>query len=330
MGLRAAAFTLVGAAVVASGCRGEPAAGAGNGTPASRQTSEASVQTRPVPIETPDSARLMGLLRMLAHDSMGGRAPGTPGSAAARRIIVGALAEAAVAPLGGSYEHAFAWEAGRGVNVIGLVPGTEASSTIVLTAHYDHVGVRDGDIFNGADDNASGTATVLEIARLVALEPLRSTLVVALLDAEEVGLQGARAFVADPPVPLENALNVNLDMVARSAGLLWAAGAFHTPALRPVLESVAAGAPMTLRLGHDRPGAPEGDDWTQSSDHGPFHDEGIPFVYFGVEDHPDYHRPTDDFERVDPGEFLASVRTILMAVRALDAALPLSQEPSPE
>jgi hypothetical protein len=84
---------------------------------------------------------------------------------------------------------------------------------------------------------------------------------------------------------------------------------------------------VTLRLGHDRPDAPEGDDWTNSSDHAPFHQAGIPFVYFGVEDHDDYHRPTDDFERVDPGEFTAAVRTILMAIRALDAALPLEETP---
>ena len=150
-------------------------------------------------------------------------------------------------------------------------------------------------------------------------------MVLALFDAEEKGLRGARAFVADPPVPLRDiALNVNLDMVARGDGLLWAGGAYHTPALAPILEGVAADAPVTLRLGHDRPGAPEGDDWTGSSDHAPFHRAGIPFVYFGVEDHPDYHRPTDDFENVDPANFMANVRTILAAVRALDAELPLA------
>ncbi len=85
---------------------------------------------------------------------------------------------------------------------------------------------------------------------------------------------------------------------------------------------------MTLRLGHDRPGAPEGDDWTGASDHRAFHEAGVPFVYFGVEDHADYHRPTDDFERVDPGEYVRSVRTILGAVRALDAALPISDRPT--
>jgi len=94
-----------------------------------------------------------------------------------------------------------------------------------------------------------------------------------------------------------------------------------------VLESVADRAPLALRLGHDRPDAPEGDDWTTQSDHGAFHAAGIPFVYFGVEDHPDYHRPTDDFEAVNPADFVGAARTVLAALRALDAALPL---PPPE
>jgi Zn-dependent M28 family amino/carboxypeptidase len=213
------------------------------------------------------------------------------------------------------------------VNLVGAVTGRGGSEdVIVLTAHYDHVGVREGEIFNGADDNASGAAALLEIARRVAAEPLEHTLVVALLDAEESGSQGARAFVEDPPVALERvALNVNLDMVSRTAGLLWAGGASHTPSLRPVLERVSAMAPVTLRLGHDRPGAPEGDDWTHLSDHAAFHARGIPFVYFGVEDHEDYHRPTDDVERIDPGEYVAAVRTILIGLRELDAALPLPE-----
>ena len=272
-----------------------------------------------------DSAGLLRDLSILAADSMEGRAPGTVGSRRARSFLVRSLEAIGVEPLGVGYRHPFTWPGGAGENLLGSIRGAGGSTAvIVLTAHFDHEGVRDGVVFNGADDNASGVAAALEVARHVAVSPLRHTLIVALLDAEEDGLQGARAFIDVPPVPLERvALNVNLDMVSRTGGLLWAAGAHHTPALRPLLESVAADAPVELRLGHDRPGAPEGDDWTGASDHAPFHAAGIPFVYFGVEDHPDYHRPTDDFERVDPGEYVDAVRTILSGLRALDAALPL-------
>jgi peptidase M28-like protein len=278
-----------------------------------------------------DSARLMRKLSVLSHDSMRGRATGSRGSGMARAFILRQLIEAGVEAVQGGHERSFSLPRGRsGVNVLGLVPGT-TERVIVLTAHYDHLGVRGGDIFNGADDNASGTAAVLEIARVLVTQPLESTVVVALFDAEEVGLRGAQAFVQSPPVDFETiSLAINLDMVSRSDGVLWASGASHTPALRPLLETVAREAaaaepPLMLRLGHDRRDAPEGDDWTHSSDHGPFHDAGIPFIYFGVEDHTDYHRPTDDYERIDPGEFVAAVRTILSALRAVDAALPLPQ-----
>jgi Zn-dependent M28 family amino/carboxypeptidase len=275
-----------------------------------------------------DSARLIRDLWVLAHDSMQGRAPGTSGSLRARAFLERELATAGARPPAGGFAQPFEWPEGRGVNLIGIVPGRgDGNEVIVLSAHYDHVGVREGQIYNGADDNASGAVALLEIMRDIVADPLRHTLVVALLDAEEQGSRGAAAFVASPTVPIDRiALNVNLDMVARTDGVLWAGGAYHTPALRPILERVAARAPLTLRLGHDRPGAPEGDDWTNQSDHGEFHAAGIPFVYFGVEDHPDYHRPTDDVERVDPGEYVASVRTILLGLRALDAALPLAPD----
>jgi len=273
-----------------------------------------------------DSARLLTHLSVLAHDSMEGRGMGTDGAARARRYLVAELRRLGVEPLGERYEAPFdLGRRGTGVNLLGVVPGTAPAGVIVLSAHYDHDGVRSGEIYNGADDNASGVAAVLEIARVLEAEPGRNTVVIALFDDEEAGLNGARAFVAEPPLPLDGVLlNVNLDMVSRANGLLWGAGTHHTPALRPVLEAVAAGAPLELRLGHDRPGAPEGDDWTSQSDHQAFHEQGIPFVYFGVEDHPDYHRPTDDFDRVDPGDFVRSARTILLALKALDAALPLS------
>jgi len=281
---------------------------------------------------SPDSARLLRDLSVLAHDSMAGRATGTPGAARARAFILDELDAAGIAPAGPSMVQEFTWPGGEGANVVGRIDGRsrEDAEVIVLSAHYDHLGIYRGQVYNGADDNASGVAALLEIARLLRAEPLEHPALIAFFDAEEKGLRGSRAFAAAPPVPITDiALDVNLDMVARTSGLLWASGSSHTSALRPILEDVAARAPMALRLGHDRPGAPEGDDWTGSSDHAPFHHAGVPFVYFGVEDHPDYHGPGDDFDKIDPGDFLASVRTILLGIRALDAALPLDTPERP-
>jgi hypothetical protein len=285
---------------------------------------------------TADSATILGYLRALSADDMEGRGTGTEGAAKARAWLEKRLGEVGIAPLDGGYEHSFTWRASgdtavhTGVNLLGSVPGTEPGSrVIVASAHYDHLGIRNGQIYNGADDNASGAVGLLAMARALRGHPLRHTVIWAEFDAEEEGLRGARAFVGNPPVPLGTiALDLNLDMVSRTAGLLWAAGAHQTPALRPILEKVAARSPVELRLGHDRPGAPEGDDWTNQSDQGAFNAVGIPFVYLGVEDHPDYHRPTDDFDKIDPGEYMNALRASLMILLALDEALPLPTEGS--
>ena len=275
-----------------------------------------------------DTARVVADLRVLAADSMEGRATGTPGSARARRFLVDAFGEAGLQPFGASFEQPFELESGgvalQAVNVVGYVAGEEPDGpVIVITAHYDHLGIQDGVIYNGADDNASGTAVLLAIARHLRESAPNHTVILAALDAEELGLRGAQAFVQDPPVERDRiALNINLDMVGRnSRGEMYVAGAYHYPFLRPLLEEVAANAPLRLRLGHDSPDLPPGNDWTQQSDHAAFHAVGIPFVYFGVEDHPDYHRPTDDAERIAPGFLAASVATIISAVELLDENL---------
>ena len=141
----------------------------------------------------------------------------------------------------------------------------------------------------------------------------------------KAGFSGSRAFVATPPVPKERiALNVNLDMVSRSDKReIFIAGTYHTPALKAPLEEVARRAPITVLFGHDRPKAIAGgvDDWTSQSDHGSFHAAKIPFVYFGVEDHADYHKPTDTADKINRGFFVDVAETILCAILALDVKL---------
>jgi hypothetical protein len=104
-------------------------------------------------------------------------------------------------------------------------------------------------------------------------------------------------------------------------GVLWAAGTNDTPAFRPLLDSLVMTAPVTLKLGHDRTGVPGEQDWRGSSDHGAFRSAGIPFLYFGVEDHQDYHKPSDDPETLTPKFFGEAVATIEAALRRLDTVL---------
>ena len=280
-----------------------------------------------------DSAALVRRVEVLAHDSMEGRETGTPGSARARRYLVAELERIGVERVGASYEHPFDFRGTggrgsmRGVNLLAKVTGTRFPDRyLVVTAHYDHVGIgrpeRGDSIYNGADDNASGVSALLAIAEHLRREPPSVSVLLALLDAEEIGLEGASALLAKPPVPAGSLLaNVNLDMVSHSErGELYVAGPGRYPFLRPILDPVASRSPVRVLFGHDRAGPSPDYDWTLQSDHGVFHRARIPFVYFGVEDHEDYHRPSDEPDSITPGFFVQATRTIIDAVRALDAS----------
>lgn len=276
-----------------------------------------------------DADRLMSTVAQLADPKFEGRGAGTPGGIAARGVIGERFRAIDLEPTARGYLLPFPLTRksataaqGEGVNVAGVCPGRDPKLAVfVVSAHYDHLGIRDGVIYPGADDNASGVAVLLELAAYCRKNPLRRSIVFAAFDAEEGGLQGARAFVASPPIAKERiALNVNLDMVSRSEKReIYIAGTSHTPDVKPVLEAVAAKARVKVVFGHDRAGTGS-DDWTTQSDHYAFHAAKIPFVYFGVEDHADYHKPTDTADKINRAFFVDAAETILDALLALDAA----------
>jgi Zn-dependent M28 family amino/carboxypeptidase len=277
----------------------------------------------PVTLPAVDSTRLMSDLAALADDSMEGRQVGTPGGARARRFVQARYAAIGLDTLSSGALERFPVKGSRGeaANVVGLVPGRSRPGRIILvTAHYDHLGTTNGEVYNGADDNASGTAALLAIATWFRQHPPANTLMFVALDGEEEGLLGAEAFVRDHPVSPDSILiDINLDMVSRSTKReLFAVGPKRYPALVPYLARTACAAPVQLMLGHDK-GWPGEEDWTMQSDQGVFNAIGIPFVYFGVEDHADYHRTTDDVSRIDPGFFLASSRVIALFASLVDA-----------
>jgi Zn-dependent M28 family amino/carboxypeptidase len=310
-----------GIVLVALGCRvlSAQAAGSASGHEAARG------------LPALDSARLLADLSALAADSMEGRRIGTPGGARARAYLMRALTLIELAPASDRLDLPFT-APGRGgatlngVNLAAVVRGTvHPGRYVVVSAHYDHLGigrpVKGDSLYNGADDNASGTAGVLAIARWFKGHPPENSIIFALFDGEEAGDLGSKAFVERPPVPLERIIaNVNLDMVSRNArGELYAAGATPNPVMRPLLERLAASASVTLLLGHDT-GLGQ-DNWTGQSDQSSFHAKEIPWVYFGVEDHPDYHRPSDDAAHIQPAFFYHAVQTVAAFVSLLDASL---------
>lgn len=190
-----------------------------------------------------------------------------------------------------------------GHNAGAWIPGSDpqlAKEFIVLGAHYDHLGTRDGEVFAGADDNASGIAMLIETARRIAtgqVKPKRSVVFVA-FDLEENMLWGSRWFAAHPPWPIEQVkLFMTADMIGRSLGnlplpVVFVMGSERATHLREALDDV--GAPKGLevcRLGIDIVGT--------RSDYGPFRDREIPFLFFSTGEHPDYHTPADTPDKID-------------------------------
>lgn len=283
---------------------------------------------------TAQQAQWLEDVRILSADEMQGRDTGSPGGEMARNYIVGRLEALGVAPppMGRLQPWEMQGRTGagprtfNGVNIIGLIPGTRrADRYIVVTAHYDHVGVNaEGQVFNGADDNASGVATMLALAAdLKRQAPEHSVLIVA-LDGEERGLLGARHFVEAPPMPLESiAMNLNFDMTARAEtdGKLWVTGTYQHPTFRPMLEGIPANGAVALAFGKDTPQDTGADNWVEASDHAAFHRAGVPFLYLGVNYHPDYHRPSDDFDKIIPSVFISATELSIAAFRALDSSL---------
>lgn len=273
-----------------------------------------------------DAKQLLSDIKYLSSDELEGRSADLPSMQKTRDFVEKRFEESGIKALGVSYQQHFeikqrrSTEVLKGVNFVGQIKGTKQSNKfIIITAHYDHDGIRNSQIYNGADDNASGTAALFAVAKYFSKKKPEHTLIFVAFDAEEKGLLGARHFVANLPVKKESILlNMNMDMISRSdKNELYAVGTSHYPQFKPALEKVQKKAKIKLSLGHDIPGTGR-EDWTFQSDQGAFHREKIPFIYFGVEDHDDYHKPTDDFERIHPKFYVRSVETIIAAIKMLD------------
>jgi hypothetical protein len=204
-----------------------------------------------------------------------------------------------------------------GRNVGAWLPGTDpelADEFIIISAHYDHLGVRGGRIYPGADDNASGVSMLLETADWFAQEgnrPKRSLAFVA-FDLEEEMLWGSRWFAAHPPWPIEQVkLFITADMIGRSLGglplpMVFVMGSEYATASGELLD--AAGTPEGLevaRLGVDLIG--------KRSDYGAFWDRQIPFLFFSTGEHPDYHSPNDTPDRVEYDR-VAQISSLIAAI----------------
>lgn len=268
----------------------------------------------------PDAAAIVGRLeqpaaaiRYLADDALHGRLAGSPGERCAAQYIAARFDHIGLDPGGsdGGYfqsvhlssainPHA---PSGQGRNVVGLLPGTHPDlrdEAVVIGAHYDHLGtggfgsLAPGEeaIHNGADDNASGVGALLRVAELLADRPLPRTVVFVAFTGEEFGLIGSAHYASHPVVPLDRTTAMlNMDMVGRLADrplILYGSGtAEEWPAL---LERVARDHEIRLSINEEGFGP---------SDHTSFYGNEVPVLHFFTNAHEDYHRPSDDWQKID-------------------------------
>jgi hypothetical protein len=196
-------------------------------------------------------------------------------------------------------------ELGRVANVVALRRGSDprlAREAVVVGAHYDHLGRgefaslapdRRGEVHNGADDNASGAAGLVALARaFAAAPPTRRTLVLAAFTGEEAGLAGSAEYVRSPAWPLvDTVAMLNLDMIGRlREDQLTVFGVASSPDFRPLVEAATAGLGLAARFEEDGFGP---------SDQTSFYARGVPVLAFFTGIHPQYHTPDDDASGVD-------------------------------
>ncbi len=278
-----------------------------------------------VPVRVLDSFQIMTDFEFLSSPACEGRKPGTAGHRLAQERLLMRMRAAGVDSFENSLEQEFTGRSingsTAGTNIIGWVKGTKRPEKfVVITAHYDHLG-KSGDnaVFFGADDNASGTACLLALAKYFKTYPQEYSLVFALLDREETGLEGAYAAVAkfETIAGLQNiVLNINMDMISRNdRNELFACGVWHYPDLRYLVDEVQSFTNVKLLMGHDTGNGST--NWTTMSDHTAFYAKQVPFLYFGVEDHVDYHRITDSYDKVNKSWYLENCNMIAKVIELI-------------
>ena len=260
--------------------------------------------------------RLIEDVKYLADDRLGGRMTGSPGADSAAEYLARRFAEVGLQPSRNGWFQEFTVSpdapgarggrlgTGRGRNVIGILPGSDPElrrEAVIVGAHYDHLGGGEigslspdstGRIHNGADDNASGSAALIQIARTLAAHPPARTVVFIAFSGEELGLFGSQHYVKEPLYALDNTVAmINLDMVGRMRDrkliVYGTATATEFPAL---LDSLNWYQGFDLRKQGDGLGP---------SDQSSFYLAGRPVLHLFTDLHEDYHRTTDDWQKIN-------------------------------
>jgi len=289
------------------------------------QVADIFAQAEPIESSLFDEKELLKHVKSLSSDAFEGRRTGTKGATKARKYIVNQFHSLKVEPLDKTFEQSFSFiekrKAFEAINILGLIKGTEVSKKyIVISAHYDHEGIKYGKVYNGADDNASGISALFAFAEYFKKFPPKHSVILAAFDGEELGLQGSKYYVNNSIIPSKDIIvNLNMDMISRSAKKeLYVVGTSENKKLNYLITNSKHSSEIKLVRGHD--GYDGLDNWIYSSDHANFHKIGIPFLYFGVEDHKDYHEPSDDYKNIHPEFYTEAVNTIISVFQKIDGS----------
>ena len=273
-----------------------------------------------------DRKQLLSDVEILSSDVYEGRETGSKGNILAANYIVGRFKKIGLSFYQDSFKHPFTFNNRKGnpvkgTNLMGYVKG-RSKNVIVIGAHYDHIGITDSQINNGADDNASGVAGLLAMAEYFKHHKPKNTLLFIAFDAEEMGLQGSYSYIKNPVLDGKRIkMMINMDMISHNdKGELYAAGSHKNPEFREILKEADEDTGIKILFGHDDLKLGK-EDWTMQSDQGPFAQKNIPFIYFGVEDHKDYHRPTDEYKNINQEFFYGASNAIINSTIQLDKNL---------
>lgn len=317
--------TLLVVTISVTGCKkGVPA---GTETPApypplTEQRAKLASRQWVTPTRILDSAQIINDLEYLASDICEGRMPGTAGHNRAMERILTRMRLTGVDSFDNSLTQVFeAKDSKQGKNIVGWIKGTaHPDKYIVISAHYDHLGkAENGKVYYGADDNASGVACLLALATYFKNNPHPYSLIFAAFDKEESRFEGAYSFVDQWVKQGRLAsikFNLNMDMIGRSdSNEIFASGILYNPDFMYAINEVQAKTNVKLLMGHD--GVPPGADWTGQSDHYAFRERNIPFIYIGVEDHPDYHQTTDRHNKINYSRYIENCNMVALLTQSI-------------
>lgn len=279
-----------------------------------------------------ENVQLIKHLKQLSSKEFSGRYPGSDGHALASNYIAKHLSTTSVNSTFVSepfhYDYGFSRKAG--LNHLFIRTGKVVKNKyIIISAHYDHLGIKSGKVYYGADDNASGTAALLSLKPWLESIDTNYSLVLLATDAEEHGFKGAKAFLTDSRINQQDIiLNINLDMISygKKQNGLYIVASRNKPELKTFVEHVNNISQVNFifknRLSSNSISSTRATiNLHKASDHYEFHRAGIPYIFVTGDNHKNYHSPNDTFKNINLAFYSNAFESIKNLILEIDQNL---------